>query len=125
MRVFWIPSHVGDNLPESLIIPAFAAAHSTTVRNILFNRIADAAAKQVATAFLPIQEQMLSKLQHSIFQRQFFWLNSMSYQPRKFPVPLLLRNRLFKTVLFLSSVDSLGGTGTRTFKTFLGGLQGP
>lgn len=72
VRVFWIPSHVGDHLPDSMITPAFAAVHGTTVQNILMNRLADAAAKQVARDALPLQEAMFSQLQHCIFQRQLF-----------------------------------------------------
>ena len=80
VRLFWIPSHIGDDIPEFLISSAFAADHGTTVQNIICNRKADQAAKRIAAASLPIEVQMFSQMQQAVFARQYFLarLNELS-----------------------------------------------
>ena len=80
VRLFWIPSHVGDDVPDFLISPAFAAEHGTTVQHILCNRKADLAAKKIAAASLPVEVQMYTQMKQAIFARQHFLarLNELS-----------------------------------------------
>ena len=72
VQISWIPAHVGDDLPDYLITPEFAASRGTTVRNILFNRKADQAAKRVASEFLPMYPHIFSQQLQAVVQRQHF-----------------------------------------------------
>ena len=74
----WIPAHVLEHIPESLLDEDMARVHKTTVANIVHNRKADQAAKQAAMKAVPIYPEMYPPLCEAVLQRQE-WLTSLSF----------------------------------------------
>ena len=64
----WVPAHVADSVPGSLLTEDFATQHGTTVLSILRNKQGDRIAKRAANDAAPIHPKWDGPLQQRIFQ---------------------------------------------------------
>ena len=69
----WVPAHVADSVPGSLLTEDFATQHGTTVLSILRNKQGDRIAKRAANDAAPIHPKWDGPLQQRIFRHMSSW----------------------------------------------------
>lgn len=71
--ICWIPAHVLESVPDTLLTEEQAAAFGATVRHNRLNRIADRVAKHLAHRLSPVHQSVQQQARQAIYRHQYWF----------------------------------------------------
>ena len=84
-KIRWIPAHCFEGIPVELLTEELASCKHTTLEHIQNNRLADAAAKELANQSAPVVTEVQSKVRGALIHHQQWLINLHELLPTHQP----------------------------------------